>query len=177
MKVIDKFLKYLNTDRNTFLTYILTLITIYLVVDRIVEILFMFFTGLSVSYWGPIQYTFALACPIAAFYLSGPSKFIKNDETKLSFFYIYCIALYIIGISMLIQWINYGGWLLLTFVPNYSFLAENFQDLIAVAFKSLAIYVLILTVPTIFKFLYTNVNESTDLKDSIIDYGGINLNT
>lgn len=177
MKIIDKFLKYLNTDRNTFLTYILTLITIYLVVDRIVEILFMFFTGLSVSYWGPIQYTFALACPIAAFYLSGPSKFIKNDETKISFFYLYCIALYIIGISMLIQWFNYGGWLLLTFVPNYSFLAENFQDLIAVAFKSVSIYVLVLTVPTLFKFLYTNVNESKDLKDSILDYGGINLNT
>lgn len=177
MKVIDKFLKYLKTDRNTFLTYILTLITIYLVVDRIVEILFMFFTGLSVSYWGPIQYTFALACPIAAFYLSGPSKFIKNDETKISFFYLYCIALYIIGISMLIQWINYGGWLLLTFVPNYSFIAENFQELISPAFKSLAVYVLILTIPKLFKFLYTNVNDSKDLKDSILDYGGINLNT
>lgn len=177
MKIIDKFLKYLKTDRNTFLTYILTLITIYLVIDRIVEILFMFFTGLSVSYWGPIQYTFALACPIAAFYLSGPSKFVKNDETKISFFYLYCIALYIIGISMLIQWINYGGWLLLTAVPNYSFIADNFQDLIGPAFKSLSVYVLILTVPTLFKFLYMNVNDSNDLKDSILDYGGINLNT
>lgn len=177
MKVIDKFLKYLKTDRNTFLTYILTLITIYLVVDRIVEILFMFFTGISVSYWGPIQYTLALACPVAAFYLSGPSKFIKNDETKISFFYLYCIALYIIGISMLIQWVNYGGWLLLTFVPNYSFIAEHFQDLIGPAFKSVSIYVLILTVPMLFKFLYTKVNDSKDLKDSILDYGGINLNT
>ena len=29
----DKFLKFLKTDRNTFLTYILTVITIYLAVD------------------------------------------------------------------------------------------------------------------------------------------------
>ena len=41
MKIIDKFLKFLKTDRNTFLTYILTVITIYLAVDRIVEMMFM----------------------------------------------------------------------------------------------------------------------------------------
>ena len=51
MKLIDKFLKKLGTDRNTFATYILTLISIYIVVDRIVEILFMVFTGVSHSYW------------------------------------------------------------------------------------------------------------------------------
>ncbi len=50
----------------------------------------MFFTGISVSYWGPIQYTLALACPIAAFYLSGPSKFIKMMKPKFHF-YLYCI--------------------------------------------------------------------------------------
>ena len=86
MKIIDGFLKLLKTDRNTFVTYILTLVTIYLAVDRIVEMLFIILTGVSVSYWGPIQYTLALACPVAAFYFSGPSKFIKNDQTKISFF-------------------------------------------------------------------------------------------
>ena len=67
MKYIDKFLKILNTDRNTFATYVLTLVSIYLAVDRIVEMLLMIFTGVSYSYWGPIQYTFALACPILHF--------------------------------------------------------------------------------------------------------------
>ena len=43
MKLIDKFLKKLNTDRNTFVTYILTLVTVYLAVDRIVEMLLMIF--------------------------------------------------------------------------------------------------------------------------------------
>ena len=66
MKIIDSFLKKLGTSRNTFATYVLTLITIYLAVDRIVEFLLMLFTGGSYSYWGPIQYTLALACPIFA---------------------------------------------------------------------------------------------------------------
>lgn len=175
LKIIDKFLKALNTDRNTFVTYILTLLTIYFVVDRIVEILFMFFTGMSVSYWGPIQYLFALACPVFAFYFSGPSKFVKNDKTKISFFYLYCIALYIIAISMLIQWINNIGWLLLVSLPNYSFIATNMNDLFGPAFKSISIYVLILTVPALFKFLYLKVNDTKDIVDSILDYGGLNL--
>ena len=49
MKYIDKFLKMLKTSRNTFATYVLTLITVYLAVDRIVEILLMIFTGVSFS--------------------------------------------------------------------------------------------------------------------------------
>ena len=69
LKAIDKFLKYLKTDRNTFLTYVLTLISAYLVVDRIVEMLMMIFTGMAVSYWGPITYTLALACPVFAFHV------------------------------------------------------------------------------------------------------------
>ena len=73
VKYIDKFLKMLKTDRNTFATYILTLISIYIVIDRVVEILFIGFSGISVSYWGPIQYTLALACPIFAFYFSSHS--------------------------------------------------------------------------------------------------------
>ena len=51
MKFLDKFLKKLNTSRNTFFTYILTLITAYLAVDRIVEMLLMLFTGVSYSYF------------------------------------------------------------------------------------------------------------------------------
>ena len=56
LKYFDKLLKILKTDRNTFFTYIFTLATIYIAIDRIVEMLFMMFTGISVSYWGPIAY-------------------------------------------------------------------------------------------------------------------------
>ena len=50
VKLLDKFIKKLKTDRNTFFTYILTLITAYIVVDRVIELLFMCFTCMSVSY-------------------------------------------------------------------------------------------------------------------------------
>ena len=54
MKLLDKFLKFLQTDRNTFFTYILSLITVYIVVDRLVEYLLIVFTGVASNYWGPI---------------------------------------------------------------------------------------------------------------------------
>ena len=84
MKYIDKFLKILNTDRNTFATYVLTLVTVYLAVDRIVEMLLMIFTGVSYSYWGPIQYTIALACPVFAYLFSGASKFSTSKAKKVT---------------------------------------------------------------------------------------------
>ena len=79
LKYVDKFLKFLKTDRNTFMTYILTLISAYILVDRLVELMFMIFTGVSYSYWGPIEYTLAFGCLIFAFYFSFSSKFVKAD--------------------------------------------------------------------------------------------------
>ena len=93
MKIIDNFLKKLGVSRNTFATYILTLITVYLAVDRIVEMLLMLFTGISYSYWGPIQYTLALACPIFAYVFSGPSEFSSTKKKKVTLFYVYVIGL------------------------------------------------------------------------------------
>ena len=80
LKYIDKFLKFLKTDRNTFVTYILTLLSIYFIVDRLVEMLCIIFTGVATSYWGPFMYTFALACPVFAFLFGFASK--KYDPIK-----------------------------------------------------------------------------------------------
>ena len=91
LKIIDNFLKFLKTDRNTFATYILTLISAYVLVDRFVELMFMIFTGVSYSYWGPIEYTLAFAALIFAFYFSFGSKFVKADIDKLRFFNTYVI--------------------------------------------------------------------------------------
>ena len=74
MKLIDKLLKKLNVDRNTFFTFILTLISFYICIDRVVEMLLMIFTGVSSSYWGPFKYTLALACPAFAFAFSGTAE-------------------------------------------------------------------------------------------------------
>ncbi len=175
MKFFDKFLKFLKTDRNTFLTYILTVITIYLAVDRLVEMLLMFLTGVSVSYWGPIQYTLAIACPIFAFLFSGSSSFVKAADMKIPFFYMYCIALYIIGISMVVQWMNLICWLLFMATPGYVSVISNFSNLVQPAFQSIAVYLPLVTFYPLFKKLFTWINDTKDLKDSIKDYGGINL--
>jgi hypothetical protein len=166
---------FLKTDKNTFLTYILTLFSIYIAVDRLVELLFLFFSGTSVSYWGPIKYTFALACPVFAFLFSGASSFCTSRKIKLSFFYLYCISLYIIGISMIIQWSNLILWLLFTSVPNYVGIVTEFSELVKPAFTSLALYLPIVTVPMLFKFTYVGVNDTLLQIESIYDYGGINL--
>ncbi len=175
LKKIDKFLKWLGTDRNTFLTYILTLATIYIMIDRICELLILFFTGIGVSYWGPITYTIALACPIFAFLFSGASSFAKSYKLKVMFLYVYCIALYVIGISMAVQWINAILWLLLLSVPNYVTIVTDFSNLIRPAFQSLAVYLPLVTFYPLFKWLFTVLNETKDIRDSINDYGGIDL--
>lgn len=175
MKLIDKFLKFLKTDRNTFFTYILTCITIYLSVDRLIEIMFMILTGVSLDYWGPIKYTLALACPIFAFLFSGSSKFVNGENSKITFFNMYCIFLYIIFISMIVQWINLIAWLLFTALPCYINIVTNFSNLVAPAFKALALYLPLTTIYPLFKWMYAKINDNKDIKDSIKDYGGIDL--
>ena len=175
MKYIDKFLKFLNTSRNTFATYILTLISIYLAVDRIVEMLLMIFTGVSYSYWGPLQYTLALACPVFAFLFSGKSEFASSNKQKVVMFYVYAIGLYIIAISMFSQWLNMGSWLIILISPNYPEIITEFSDLVSPAFTSISLIVPLATFHPFFKWLYFSVNDSTEHTRSIWDYGGIDL--
>lgn len=175
LKYFDKFLKFLKTDRNTFLTYVLTLLTIYFAVDRIVELVFLGLTGISSSYWGPFTYTFAMACPVFAYLLSGPSKFAKAANLKITFFYLYCIALYIIALSMFVQWINAICWMALTFVPNFTGIVAEFSELIKPAFSAIALYLPIATIYPLFKWLFFGVNDTKKWLDSIKDYGGISL--
>ena len=175
MKVIDKFLKWLKTDRNTFLTYVLTLISAYIVVDRITEMLIMIFTGIGVSYWGPISYTLALACPVFAFLFSCSSKFADADKTKLAFFDIYLISIYIIVVSMFTQFFNQTGWMLFLSVPNFSYIVTNFYSLIRPAFSAVALYLPLTTFYPVIKWLLMTVHDTKTIYDSIYDYKGINL--
>ena len=175
LKQIDKFLKWLGTDRNTFATYVLTLATIYVMIDRLVELLILVFTGIGVTYWGPITYTIALACPVFAFLFSGSSSFAKSYKLKVLYLYVYCISLYVVGISMAVQWINGLLWLLFLSVPNYATIAAEFSNLIRPAFQSLALYLPLVTFYPLFKWLFTVLNENKDIRDGINDYGGIDL--
>ena len=175
MKWIDKLLKKLNTNRNTFATYILTLISIYLAVDRITEMLIMIFSGVSISYWGPFKYTLAMACVVFAYLFSIQSEFGNSKNTKITLFYVYIIGLYIMAISMITQWVNELAWLLFLSVPNYSEIISEFADLVKPAFTSLALYFPLVTVLPIIKKLVLGVNDSTEMKRSLWDFKGIGL--
>lgn len=175
MKTLDKFLKWLKTDRNTFFTYILSLITIYLLIDRLVEFLIILFTGVASTYWGPIPYAFAILCTSFAFQFSYASKFVHGKADKLKWFYIYCSCLYILFISMLTEWGNKLCWLGLLSLPGYPTLASEFSYLIKPALSSLTIYLPLATISYFFRKLYTMVNDTKDLKDSIGEYSGISL--
>jgi len=178
VKLIDKFLKILKTDRNTFFTFIFTLLTAYIIVDRVVEWLIMCFTGMSVDYWNPIQYTLALACPVFAYFLAPASKFIKSNNAKISFFYAYCISLYIIAISLVTQLINHLSWLGLLSLPNYAEIVTEFSHLIMPALTSISLYIPLTTFYKLLRWLYIKINDPifpNNFKDSICDYQGIDL--
>ena len=174
-KIIDKFLKVLKTDRNTFFTYILTVLSIYFTVDRLAELILLMITGVSASYWGPVQYTLALACPVFAFLFSGTSSFVKSNDMKISFLYLYITCLYIIGISMAVQWINLICWLLFISTPGYVTIVTEFSNLIKPAFQSIAIYLPLVTFYPLIRWLILKINDTLYIRLSIMEYAGINL--
>lgn len=175
MKQVDAFLKKLKTDRNTFAAYILMLISIYIAVDRFIEIFLIGATGMSVSYWGPIRYALALLCPMFALQFSFSSKFVTEDTKKLSFFYIFVIGFYIITISMFVQWINKACWVLFFSVPRYSDIIANHFELVKPALSAVAWYIPLVTFYPVFKKCYAWVNDTKDIRDSIFDCPGIDL--
>lgn len=175
MNVLDKFLKWLKTDRNTFFTYVLSLITIFVLIDRLVEFFIILFSGVASTYWGPIPYAFAILCTVFAYLFSCSSKFIKGNPDKFKWFYAYCTALYILLITMLTEWINKLCWIGLLSLPGYPTLASEFSYLIKPALSSLAIYFPLATISYFFRKLYTMVNDTKDMKDSIGEYSGIDL--
>ncbi len=178
LKLFDKFLKMLHTDRNTFVTYVFVLLSAYFAIDRIVEIIFICFTGMCVNYWGPFMYTFALACPVFAYVCAIPSKFSKSDNTKISFFFVFWTVFYIIGISMAIQWVNQLGWICVLSLPNAEGIFNNFSHLAKPAFTSIALYIVIMTFYKLFFWLYKIINDPifpSPYKDSILDFTGLDL--
>lgn len=171
----DRFLKKLKTDRTTFVTYILALFTAYFLVDRIVEILFIAGSGLSVNYWGPFKYTFAFACATFAFYFSFASKFATGFKPRVGFLYAYIFTIHFMGLSMIIQWVNQFCWYLLFCVPGYKYIITNFMDLIKPAFSAFAWYLPIVTIFPLWKWIYMVINDVKPIQDSIKDYKGISL--
>ncbi len=174
MKLFDKLLKSLKTDRNTFFSYILILASIYVLVDRVVEFLFIAFTGVAYKYWGPIQYGIGFLCPIFAFLFSYSSKLVKSDDDKLHFLFAYIIALYILSITMITEFINKMCWIGLLSLPGYTTIGTQFAYLIKPALSSLSLLLPIATAYKVFNYI-NDVKSTKDMRDAIFDYEGINL--
>jgi hypothetical protein len=133
---------------------------------------------MSVSYWGPIKYTFALACPIFGFLFSYPSKFCKTDKNKISFFCTYCICLYVIGISALVQWLNHFAWIGILSLPNYEIMITEFSDLIKNAFTAVSLYIPLVTFYKLIMWLNRTVNDPifpNNFQESICDFQGLDI--
>ena len=137
--------------------------------------LMMIFTGMACTYWGPIGYTLAIACPVFAFLLSFSSKYADSDKTKLVFFDTYIVCIYLLVISMFVQFINQLGWMLFMSVPNFSYIAANFYTLIKPAFSAVALYLPLTTFFLVIKFLITFVHDNRQMLESIYEYKGISL--
>ena len=175
MNLLDKFLKFLHTDRNTFFAFILTLVTIYLAVDRIVEMLMMIFTGISVSYWNPIQYTLALACPVFAFAFAAPSPYGDTRAMKVTLFYIFSIGLYVMALSLFTQYLNAGAWLLFMSSPSYTTIITDFSELVRPAFCAISLYLPLVTIYPFIKSILLGVDDSQAMTKSLWDFQGIKL--
>lgn len=175
MKIIDAFLKKLNVSRNNFLTFIFTLLTIYVAVDRIVEMMIMIFTGIGVNYWNPIIYTLALACPVLAYSFAGSSSYADTRASKVTLFYIFAIGFYIISLSLFTQYLNAGAWLLFMSSKNFIPIVTNFSELIRPAFRAITLYLPITTVYPFVKSILLKIDDSQSAVRSLWDFYGINL--
>ena len=175
MKIIDAFLKKLNVNRNTFLTYIFTLLTIYVAVDRIVEMMIMIFTGIGVDYWNPIVYTLALACPVFAYSFAGSSSYSDTRASKVTMFYIFAIGFYVIALSLFTQYLNAGAWLLFMSSKNFVPIVTNFSELIRPAFRAISLYLPLTTFYPFIKSILLNIDDTQNMVKSLWDFGGINL--
>jgi len=144
------------------------------------ELIIIWSTGMSVSYWGPIRYSLALLVPWFAFFTSFASKFVQgNENAKITFFYTYMIAMYIIGVSLFIQVFNRTGWVLILSLPNYNEIITEFSHLIRPAFTSLALYLPMVTFFPFVRWMYVKINDPifpNTFLDSITDYQGVDLN-
>ena len=175
MKIIDAFLKKLNVSRNTFLTYIFTLLTIYVAVDRIVEMLIMIFTGIGVNYWNPIVYTLALACPVLAYSFAGSSSYADTRASKVTMFYIFAIGFYVIAISLFTQYLNAGAWLIFISSKNFVKIVTDFSELIRPAFRAISLFLPLTTVYPFIKSILLGIDDSQNMTRSLWDFYGINL--
>ena len=172
---MNKLYKKLKTDANTFWGFILTLICIYLAIDRTIEILLMIFTGVGYSYWGMLTYAVVFLLPFLTFKIMLESKFMTHDNLKVSMFVFYGSLFSVYLTAFGAQLINQGAWLLFLSVPGYETIVHDDLKLIKAAFTALSLLVPLSAIDKIYFWFRWFVVEDDEFYDGLVKQDGFKL--
>ena len=78
---------------------------------------------------------------------------------------------------MVNQIVNSACWLALLSAPSYVKIATEYSSLIAPAFRSISLYLPLVSFFPLIKWFMLTVNDTKDIRESIYDYAGINLSS
>ena len=172
---MNKLYKKLKTDANTFWGFILTLLSIFLAVDRTVEMILMMVTGVGYSYWSMFTYAFVFLLPFLTFKIMLESKFMTHDNFKVSLFVFYgsLFAIYVSAFAA--QLINQSAWLLFLSVPGYETIVHEDLQLIKSAFTALSLIAPFYAIDKIYFWFRWFVVEDDEFYDGLIKQDGFKL--
>lgn len=172
---MNKLYKKLKTDANTFWGFILTLICIYLAVDRTFEMILMIVSGVGYSYWGMFTYALVFLLPFVTFKIMIESKFLTHDNLIVSLFVFYGSLFAIYVSSFGAQLINQGAWLMFLSVPGYEKIVHEDIKLIKAAFTALSLLVPLYAMDKVYFWFRWFVVEDDEFYDGLIKQSGFKL--
>lgn len=171
-KNFDSFLQKHNIDKATLIAYVFTLLTIFVLINRIYEVFYTIITGVASSYWHPILYALALICPAIAFAYACSSKFAKTLGHKVKFAVWAGSSFYLIIFTMLIQWCNKLIWMILVKVPSFAYVIANMPETILPAIRYGTIILPIFTIPIFIGWYINSIKHDVLYTGAIEDYEG-----
>ncbi len=172
---MNKLYKKLKTDANTFWGFILTLICIYLAVDRTFEMILMITTGVGYSYWGMLTYALVFLLPFITFKIMIESKFLTHDNLIVSLFVFYGSLFAIYLSSFASQLINQGVWLMFLSVPGYEKIVHEDLKLVKAAFTALSLLVPFYAIDKVYFWFRWFVVEDDEFYDGLVKQDGFKL--
>ena len=98
-----------TTDLNISISFILTLVGIFLCFNRFLESLIILFTGCATSYFSTLTHLLSLSIITIAYFTAIESKNVKykiNDNTKLNIFHFYSWMFIVYFVSMTVEIVN-----------------------------------------------------------------------
>ena len=139
--------KKLSTPEN--LTIIFYGATLFVILARLIDVIIKINYAKPITPWASWEYTIAFLLPLGGFAYFCSSKFSKNTNHKIKFYYVTYIGLMGIAAVMLAQWANQLTWFLLGFLD-----AETLQrayieipDRLKTAIQAVTIYLPVICIP------------------------------